>query len=107
MADRVAVLLHNRLLVSLLSNSSLPASSQALNGLNRKRKRVSYDHPDYDADEAVIELRDRVAHWAAGMSPSERARLRKAVLDKEEIDAEVSEDAAGKKRWSPFNAGPS
>lgn len=90
-----------------MTNASLPASSQALNGLSRKRKRVPYDHPDYDADETVIELRDRVAHWAAGMSPSERTRLRKAILEREEIEAEVSEEAAGKKRWSPFVAGQS
>lgn len=52
----------------------------------------------------MIEPRDRVAHWAAGMSAAERARLRKAVIGKEDFEVDLSDEAANKRRRALFNS---
>ncbi|OCF43920.1 hypothetical protein I317_02190 [Kwoniella heveanensis CBS 569] len=102
------VVLHNKLLLSLLNNASAPPASHVpSNPLSaKKRKRVAPDDPEFDLDETLIEPKMRVQNWVMGMGGRERNRLRRAVLGKagEEVDLErerVPRDAG----WSSFTPG--
>jgi transcriptional coactivator HFI1/ADA1 len=78
--------LHNRLLLSLLHNASAPSLHSLISpntGL-RKRRRVGYDDPEYDVDESYIEPRGRVQGWMSGISRRDIARIRRAVVNREE-----------------------
>lgn len=85
----LAVQLHNRLLLGLLYNSSIPsisAQSPALSHL-RKRRKFDHDDPQFDIDETTIESKSRVPSWAMGLTGKERLRIRRAVLSRDD-DAE-------------------
>lgn len=104
------MVLHNRLLVSLLHNaSSTPQSHTPTSPLNfRKRKRVGIDDADFDIDDTFIEPKARVQQWMMGISGRERARMRRAVFERENEEDAGGEDeegggASGNKKWSSFS----
>ena len=94
--------LHNRLLLALLHNASVPSHpltpSSPLS--SRKRKRVGPDDPEYDVDENVIEPKSRVHQWMLGLSGKERARVRRAVMRQEQQGEEENVWGTDKKKLS-------
>jgi hypothetical protein len=101
------VTLHNRLLLSLLHNASSPPSPHSHSPTTvRKRKRGGVDDLDFDADDTTIEPKARVQQWMMGISGRERARMRRAVIERAtEEDANGEEEAewgGAKDKWSSF-----
>ncbi|KAL7423188.1 hypothetical protein Q5752_002488 [Cryptotrichosporon argae] len=88
---KTKVKLHNRLLLSLLTNAAFSPSARAASP-GRKRRRAVGDAPDLDPD--VIEPRARAHAWAMGLGGKERARVRRCLGrdEDDEGDREVDKE---------------
>ncbi|WRT67658.1 uncharacterized protein IL334_004630 [Kwoniella shivajii] len=102
--------LHNTLLLSLLNNASIPPTlyTPMTPASAKKRKRVSYDNPEFDIDDEQVEPKSRVQTWIMGMGGRERARVRRAIFGKATANGEeeeVDDEIVGKKlgAWSTYS----
>lgn len=93
------MLLHNKLLISLLHNASTPSQAPSAQ-IARKRKRVQAHDPEFDIDESLIEPKMRISQWIGSMTNRDRGRLRRAMnigvkAAEEEEAAAIAAAAAG------------
>lgn len=80
--------MHNKLLLTLLCNAATPPASHP-SASQRKRKRVGPDDVEYDTDETFVEPKMRIQHWMMGIGRKERARMRRAVLGRQQQAAQT------------------
>ncbi|WVO15895.1 hypothetical protein L204_103560 [Cryptococcus depauperatus] len=103
--------LHNKLLISLLTNAAIPPHESSSSASQRKRKRMSVSHPDYDTDDTLIEDKRRVERWVMSLGKKERARVKKAMAGTTETggttivgDGKDAWESMEAKRWSPYSS---